>query len=1056
MNNPVRFWASRFFSITLLSVAMLFAANSSQAQTTLLHYWSFNKVTARVNIPAPAIKADYSFIDTNRAVVQYDTIPGTPKAYVDSINTNSKSNGAIDNVAGDTVNARLGFVASNALRVRNPSWSSELRVYMPTTLYSNITIQYALQSSSAGSGQHTQVFAYSTDSGATWKTSGLTVNGANVDTLDCTQSKYVQTVGYGLVTISLAGDTTVNNNPRFVFRIRWSGQSSTFSGNNRIENLTVEGGPVPKTIVVAQPAAPDTLYSGQLDTILYSITGKISVRKSFFYSLDGGLSWNAIGSDTGFKIGNQIGYAWIVPLVFDPNANVAIAISDSQGINGYSSSFVVLPTRLISPNANLIHYWHFNQLVNAFEGPFGYSNIPPLPADYSAVDPGKAAITFSLEDGTPISYNGYVQGETGSQTNVKMDYPIGQSIEIGNPSDMSEMRFYIPTTNHESITVNYALQASGGTTGPIVQLFDYSVDSGLTWKTTALKHSFDTINRAPFINGGWGYISVDLSSDPLASDNPNLVFRLRFAGNNSGKGGYVRIDNVSVEGPVGQVPIAGAPTLVHYWNFNNLTVAYHVPNVPNLKADYSIIDTNAAFLEYFLDPGTSNSYLGYIDNVASADMANLRSGLAAGEALRVRNPVDSIQLRWHIPSTGYRNLVVKFVVESSSTGSGDSTQIYSYSVDGGSTWRATGMTVNGVNVDTLDVTDQAQYQGSSWGLVTVTFGSDTTVNNNPNLIFRIIARGNTHLTSGNNRYDDFTLDGVPDSAASAPPKIPGVIVTRLDGNASSTPIDTVYAGTTHVISYSVSGTVSEARTIEYSIDGGASWTVVAENISAFSYEWLVPPPQSGNARIRVFDANGVVGISQKFVIVDSGKVNNVWISSNELMPNDKANILWNTSGYLGETVNIDISFDAAHTWSSIVSNYAFGSTISYPWTAPASPDSNIIVRVTFASGAVGYSKPFSVLAPDAVTNIVQNSQVNLWPNPVQTHATIQYELPASENVSHSIRDLLGREVETILEGMQPAGSHEISIDGSREPVGMYRYELKAGDTRYEGAFTIVR
>jgi len=1032
--------------------------------------------------------------------------------------------------------------------------------------------------------------------------------------------------------------------------------------------MSIEAGPVPKTISIYQPTIPDTLYSGQRDTIILGTTGKISRRKSFFYSLDSGRTLNAIGTDTGFTIGSQFGYAWTVPTVYNPDANVLIVVSDSEDITGSSSTFVVMPCILFPPSANLIHYWHFN----AFSGQYSYTSVPALPSDYSAVSPGKAAISFQLEAGaSPYSYPGYVQGVPGTITNDQMHYPIGQALEIGNPSDSVEMHFYIPSTNHENISVHYALQASGGTTGPIVQIMDYSIDSGRTWRTTALKQTVDTINRAPFINGGWGYVSADLSSDLQASDNPNLVFRLRFAGNNFGKSGFVKIDNVSVEGPVGQVVIAGAPTLVHYWNFNKLGT-YKVPNVPLIKADYSILDTNQAYLEYYLDPGTSNTfgaangsdnidpvasadtanlrqgavagnalrvrnpvdsiqlrwhipstgyqnlvvkfvvesssttsgdstqvysysidggaswkttgmtvngfnidtldvtgqaqyqgsswglvtvtfgsdatvnnnpnlvfrityrgnthllsgnnryddltmdgvpltgaetlinywnfnklgtykvpnvpliksdysiidtnqaYLEYylipgtsntfgaangsdnIDPVASADTSNLRQGAVAGNALRVRNPVDSIQLRWHIPSTGYQDLTVKFVVESSSTTSGDSTQVYAYSIDGGSTWKTTGMTVNGFNIDTLDVTDQAQYQGASWGLVTVTFGTDTTVNNNPNLIFRITYRGNTHLLSGNNRYDDFTVDGVPVGSTVKPPLTPGNIVVSFDGKTSPSPLDTVYAGTKHTISYTASGTVTPSRTIEYSIDNGRSWTVIAANVSSTSYTWTVPTPQSNNALVRVIDGEGVVGISPKFVIFDSGKINNIWISSNDLRPSQSASVLWNTSGYLGETANIDVSLDGQKTWSSIVGNYVFGTNTSYPWTAPSTPDSGIVIRMTFATGVVGYSKPFNVLAPSSVADGSTNSQVHVWPNPLHTQTTIRYELAASENVSLSIHDLVGREVESTQEGMQSAGEHEITFDGSREPAGVYLYELTAGDLHYRGQLVIVR
>lgn len=299
-------------------------------------------------------------------------------------------------------------------------------------------------------------------------------------------------------------------------------------------------------------------------------------------------------------------------------------------------------------------------------------------------------------------------------------------------------------------------------------------------------------------------------------------------------------------------------SLIHYWNFNNLGGPDSMPAVPNIKADYSLLDTNRAFLEYYLIPGTSNVYAGYIDNVSGGDTANLRNGAPAGLALRVRNPVDSIQLRWHIPSTGYQNLVVNFVVESSSPTSGDSTQVYSYSVDGGTTWKTTGMTVNGANVDTMDVADNAMMQGANWGLVTVTFGSDLTVNDNANLIFRIIGRGNTSLLKGNNRYDDFTLDGVA-LGGSKPPPASIAMKTPATGNI-------LVPGRHATISFTTLNQVGAVRTIEFSSNGGAAWSSVGTVNEATTYDWVVPNTATSNGMIRVTDSASVTATSGSFTI----------------------------------------------------------------------------------------------------------------------------------------------------------------------------------------------
>src|SRR5207248_80334 len=152
-----------------------------------------NKAYTNPNIPG--ITPDFSAIDTGKAKFRYTLAPGVSSNYA----------GFIDNNPGDLTNARLNAPAGQALRFRNPSDSAELRLIIPTTYYSNIVIKYALQSSSAASGQKTQLFDYSTDAGFSWKTNGLSIT-----SLDVTQSKF-QGNNWGFVTINI-NDTTVNNN----------------------------------------------------------------------------------------------------------------------------------------------------------------------------------------------------------------------------------------------------------------------------------------------------------------------------------------------------------------------------------------------------------------------------------------------------------------------------------------------------------------------------------------------------------------------------------------------------------------------------------------------------------------------------------------------------------------------------------------------------------------------------------------------------------------------------------------------------------------------------
>ncbi len=54
-------------------------------------------------------------------------------------------------------------------------------------------------------------------------------------------------------------------------------------------------------------------------------------------------------------------------------------------------------------------------------------------------------------------------------------------------------------------------------------------------------------------------------------------------------------------------------------------------------------------------------------------------------------------------------------------------------------------------------------------------------------------------------------------------------------------------------------------------------------------------------------------------------------------------------------------------------------------------------------------------------------------------------MPNSHNVHLAIYDLLGRQVETLLEEYKEAGIHTITFDASRLSSGLYFYRLQAGE-----------
>jgi hypothetical protein len=247
-------------NIIQLSIILgIFVTTQSKGQT-LLHYWNFNTLNTGVaSAVDPAtlapIKADFTLFDTAISKIYFRATPNTPNTYTTYW----------DQTTGDLVNARNGDVAGNCLRPRNPTDSMQLLFFIPTTGYENINFKYIVQRSSASNGAASNMYSYSLDSGATWITTGLS-------TLAETP---VTTWSTSPISITI-NNVLANNNPRFVFRIRFGGPGNTgTSGNNRFDNITVEG-----TAIGSGPVAPVVNSIAIVDSARIDLTFNISVFDS--------------------------------------------------------------------------------------------------------------------------------------------------------------------------------------------------------------------------------------------------------------------------------------------------------------------------------------------------------------------------------------------------------------------------------------------------------------------------------------------------------------------------------------------------------------------------------------------------------------------------------------------------------------------------------------------------------------------------------------------------------------------------------------------------------
>ena len=79
-----------------------------------------------------------------------------------------------------------------------------------------------------------------------------------------------------------------------------------------------------------------------------------------------------------------------------------------------------------------------------------------------------------------------------------------------------------------------------------------------------------------------------------------------------------------------------------------------------------------------------------------------------------------------------------------------------------------------------------------------------------------------------------------------------------------------------------------------------------------------------------------------------------------------------------------------------------------------------------------------------------------YPNPFNPRTTLSYTLPQAARVRLRVYDGRGRLVETLVDGLRPAGTHRAAFDAGRLPSGPYFYRLETGSGTLTRTMMLVR
>lgn len=111
-----------------------------------------------------------------------------------------------------------------------------------------------------------------------------------------------------------------------------------------------------------------------------------------------------------------------------------------------------------------------------------------------------------------------------------------------------------------------------------------------------------------------------------------------------------------------------------------------------------------------------------------------------------------------------------------------------------------------------------------------------------------------------------------------------------------------------------------------------------------------------------------------------------------------------------------------------------------------------IVRIDMGAYEYG-SVGVGIVSPKIFS---RQSTVICYPNPLNDHTTIDYELAEFGKVTLTIYNNLGQEIDMLVDEQQNQGNHHVIWNAEGLPSGIYFYRLSIGKQSYTGKMTVVR
>jgi len=243
--------------------------------------------------------------------------------------------------------------------------------------------------------------------------------------------------------------------------------------------------------------------------------------------------------------------------------------------------------------------------------------------------------------------------------------------------------------------------------------------------------------------------------------------------------------------------------------------------------------------------------------------------------------------------------------------------------------------------------------------------------------------------------------------------------------------------------------------IEFTSDGGNSWSVMSPSSSLGIMDWVIPTITSENCKIRmtaktdntIFSETGLFAIGKQRASITAPKPGDVFCN------NEYNDIKWDADFIT--YMFVEYSTDGGNVWKKVVTKPLDGTIGGYSWKVPSIIAENVLLKLTIKINQ-DYVDLDSLILPFSIDSCtlgvpMQNENesklniIEILPNPVNSDAKVRITNGYGTETLYNLIlfNEKGQEIRNLMNGFIPEGTSELNIKINNTANGNYFLILRS-------------